>query len=597
MIEEAIRPSMADRREPEPKTADPVEPLRQPSPAEVRAELERILVSQCFARAGRASDLLRFLVDQTLAGAGPRLKGYTIGVQVFGRPADFDAQADPLVRVEAGRLRGRLLEYYAAEGDSDPVRIEVPRGRYSVVCRYARPVDAAVAAPRRALPRRRDLLSTRGGAVALGTLLLAALGVIAWQQRAFVEADQALDVFERGGTEWPRLVVMPFENLSNEPRLDRLAASVTEELLVALAQRDLVVVATQTSWYRGGGGANRVTATETGGYVLTGSVRGGPEHARVTVRLIEAEGGRQLWTAGYDESLGNAALAELQARVARDVSLAAAPYGLIYDAELARAQRRQDAPGLGDCFARYYEYRRHIGVAAHREALRCFRSAAERKPQSVHARAGLAMLYVDEFAFRFTHDPAQSLAAARVATAEALAIDRDNYRANLALMWLGFFDGDPQLRQTIERTLALRPDSAEVLANAGAVLVIAGDTAAGLPLLERANARAKRPTRNYQLANAIAHLRAGRSEEALLAAQAIDTPDWISPHVIAAAAGGLSGHYDVARAAAQRILELDPAFETEVLGDIERWHFDREYAGQLLTGLRAAGLEIVDRRP
>jgi adenylate cyclase len=424
--------------------------------------------------------------------------------------------------------------------------------------------------------------------------LIFALGVITWQQRALVEADRALDGFQRERTEWPRLVVAPFENLSSEPRLDRLAVSMTEELMIALGQRDLLVVATRTSWYGHGGDAGGATAIAAGGYVFTGSVRGGPELARVTVRLIEAEGGVQIWSAAYDESYGSEAFAELPARVARDMALVAAPYGPLYDAELARTHRVQEVPALRECFARYYDYRRHIGAAAHREALRCFRSVAERKPQSVHARAGLAMLYLDEYGFRFTRDPAQSLAAARVATAEALAIDRDNYRANLALMWLQFFDGDPELRETTERTLALRPDRAEVLANAGALLVIAGDSAAGLPLLDRANARASRPPRNYQLAMAIAHLRAGRTEEALSAAQAIDTPDWIAPHLIAAAAAGLGGHHDVARAAAQRILELDPGFEAEVKNDLNRWRYDRAYRERLIDGLRAAGLRIAE---
>src|SRR5687767_8522939 len=109
----------------------------KPSTSEVHAALQRILASRCFQQAERASDFLRFVVEQTLAGAGQRLKGYTIGVEVFGRPADFDAQSDALVRVEAGRLRRRLLEYYAGEGAADPVRIELPRGAYAAAYRFA----------------------------------------------------------------------------------------------------------------------------------------------------------------------------------------------------------------------------------------------------------------------------------------------------------------------------------------------------------------------------------------------------------------------------------------------------------------------------
>jgi hypothetical protein len=102
----------------------------------VRSELERILASRCFEQAARSSKFLRFVVGETLAGQGDRLKGYTIAIEVFGRSQDFDAQSDPLVRVEAGRLRRRLTEYYADEGRADSVRIELPRGSYNVTASY-----------------------------------------------------------------------------------------------------------------------------------------------------------------------------------------------------------------------------------------------------------------------------------------------------------------------------------------------------------------------------------------------------------------------------------------------------------------------------
>ena len=84
----------------------------------------------------KASAFLLALVDEshiteTLEGRGERLKGYTIARKVFERPETFDPLVDPLVRVEAGRLRDKLREYYEAEGQNDPVRIELPKGSYA----------------------------------------------------------------------------------------------------------------------------------------------------------------------------------------------------------------------------------------------------------------------------------------------------------------------------------------------------------------------------------------------------------------------------------------------------------------------------------
>ena len=94
--------------EPNATTASP------PSAEQVKAELARVLGSAVFAQAGRSTEFLRFVVEETLEGRGDRLKGYTIAIEVFGKPPEFDAQTDPLVRVEAGRLRRRLIEYYHA---------------------------------------------------------------------------------------------------------------------------------------------------------------------------------------------------------------------------------------------------------------------------------------------------------------------------------------------------------------------------------------------------------------------------------------------------------------------------------------------------
>src|SRR5688500_7731438 len=166
----------------------------KPSAADVRAELERILGSRCFQQAGRASHFLRFVVEQTLAGARERLKGYTIGVEVFGRPPDFDAQSDALVRVEAGRLRRRLVEYYASEGVGDPVRIELPRGSYAVGVHFTQPA-AELAAP----PGTSGVSAPAGAtapwrqvAALLVVLLVAASGVIAWQRNMLTQAQQTL---------------------------------------------------------------------------------------------------------------------------------------------------------------------------------------------------------------------------------------------------------------------------------------------------------------------------------------------------------------------------------------------------------------------
>jgi len=92
--------------------ADSPYPTDDDIPAsDVRAELARILASEDFQRSGRLSDFLTFVVEKTLCGDDADIKGYTIGIEVFGKPDSFDPETDASVRVDATRLRRALANY------------------------------------------------------------------------------------------------------------------------------------------------------------------------------------------------------------------------------------------------------------------------------------------------------------------------------------------------------------------------------------------------------------------------------------------------------------------------------------------------------
>ena len=105
----------------------------------MRAQLERLVASADFDVPERARKFLRYVVEETLAGRGDRIKAYSVGTEVFERDASFDAQSDPVVRIEAGRLRRALEHYYLVAGQSDPVLIDIPKGAYVPTSRRAAP--------------------------------------------------------------------------------------------------------------------------------------------------------------------------------------------------------------------------------------------------------------------------------------------------------------------------------------------------------------------------------------------------------------------------------------------------------------------------
>jgi Tol biopolymer transport system component len=97
--------------------------------SQIRNQLERILASDVFTRSERLSSFLRFVVEQTLSGRTSGLKEQVLGAELYGKGPEFDGAADPIVRVDARRLRDKLREYYA-EFPRDPVLISLPKGSY-----------------------------------------------------------------------------------------------------------------------------------------------------------------------------------------------------------------------------------------------------------------------------------------------------------------------------------------------------------------------------------------------------------------------------------------------------------------------------------
>ena len=99
------------------------------SPSEIRAELARVVESPEFSVTERVRAFLRYVVEETLSGRADRIKAYSIAIEVFERDEAFTPD-DPVVRIEAGRLRRALERYYLVAGQTDPVQIDIPKGGY-----------------------------------------------------------------------------------------------------------------------------------------------------------------------------------------------------------------------------------------------------------------------------------------------------------------------------------------------------------------------------------------------------------------------------------------------------------------------------------
>ncbi len=117
-------------------------------------QIERIIHSHALRKAESLCKLLRYLAHHAMTQPGIPLKEYQIATEVFGRPHDFNPQADSAIRVQAGRLRLKLIDYYSHEGVADPIVVEMPNGFYAIQFHVRElslvpPGPVALPAPRR----------------------------------------------------------------------------------------------------------------------------------------------------------------------------------------------------------------------------------------------------------------------------------------------------------------------------------------------------------------------------------------------------------------------------------------------------------------
>jgi adenylate cyclase len=296
----------------------------QPTPDEIRAQLDRLLASAVFATTARLRRFLRYVVERSLAGEGDQLKEYAIGVAVFDRDEHYDPRIDSIVRVEAGRLRTKIDEYYNAAGGEDTVRIRIPRGGYAPVFErgqrtIAAPVTA-VAAPGRAVgaaaPARR--LAAWRPALTLVAIVTVLTLVLAWQNRA-QESRSGPSV---------TIAVLPFACYSMDAADQMLAARLTDGVTRELARIGAVGVLSHASalQFAGAGRPLReIARTLKVDIVVETTVEAQGDRVRIHARLVDAlvdrKGG---WMQSFDGQ--RADLSTLQRGMAAAITAAAQQY-------------------------------------------------------------------------------------------------------------------------------------------------------------------------------------------------------------------------------------------------------------------------------
>jgi TolB-like protein len=366
-----------------------------------RRQLDRILASPGFARNGRLSRFLRFVVERHLEGRDAELKESLLAIEVFGRPPDYDPKQDPIVRTEASRLRARLSEYYLAEGKNDPVVIEVPRGAYVPVVREVEG-DAGAGGLARGKAAHKGL-GTRwvwraAGAVALVSVLAGA----GWWRLQHLNAPIPI-------------AVLPLMNLNQDPASDYFADGLTGEIIRNLSIIDGLKVRSESSSFAFKGKPQR--ARDAGkqleaDYLVEGSVLRSGQLLRISVQLVRASDDSPLWSDRYDRELKD--IFAIQDEISR---------GIVNNLrlQLGRGRRRYETSTEAyDLYLRARAWRGRVRDSDQHISL--FEAAIQKDPTFAPAYAALAVAYVVRSG-NSNFDAPEEVAKLRAAAQKAVELD------------------------------------------------------------------------------------------------------------------------------------------------------------------------------
>lgn len=467
--------------------------------AAVRAGLDRVLASDAFRGAPQLSSFLSYIVERKLEGRGAELKGYTIAVEALGRPADFDPQSDPIVRVEAGRLRKALSQYYAGDGADDPIRVSMPVGAYVPVFEPAterrRPDDAvaddgadpdAPAAP--ALAPRRAGRFRRWPAMLGLTSMCVVLPLAVWfrnepgeqparaappriEQATLVE--QATRMAGVNATaDLPVIAVSASESVT-DPELRGIIQAFTGPLVDAMARfDDLVSIKAPAD-----------TVPDGVDYVFEINATRVEDVIEGFGRLRSVKDGRIVWTTSVGRKIlkgpGDPQLVEMARRLAIRL---AEPFGIIY-ADYRQVSR---SPQMR-CLFQALTLRRTMKPEDHLATRNCLQAVIEKDPAFHPAWVQFARVTLDEYTSGLNPLPGPPLDRALSAALTAVRLAPSSARAQQVMMDVQFASGaiEDALKAGHE-ALTRNPYDPDIMADVGARYVQLNRPAEGLPLLQRA---------------------------------------------------------------------------------------------------------------
>lgn len=541
----------------------------------VTAQLERILSSSDFNASRRLKNFLRFVVMETLKGNAGQIKAYTIAVTVFGRTNSFDPQTDPVVRIEAGKLRSKLEHFYYARAGKEAIRIDIPKGGY---------IPTFEVLPQGAGAQKlEDGSEARGGGKGFNPA-----GTSNFQMG--FEAEEYLGA---------SIAVLPFVNLSRDGRMDSFIDGLAEEITGGLTRFEDLRAASSYS-ARQFKEQTSVSVCDIADalsvrFILHGTIQADGDTVRVCAALTHAETGANIWAQRFDGNSAALSLFSIQEDITQKVvAQLGDSFGPIHRSLLKEFQQRDGAvePAPAKAALCYKRWVAGMERELFNEARSVLEKAAAAQPDSASTLAMLAHIYASDYRLGFNGVPeALGRALETAKRAQRLDINCQGAYFSEALVHYLLRDRE-QFRRSIEQVLPLNPFNPFMTVSVGMLLGLSGQIARAVDMVERSVRLSPYSPCWHHIIPFMDYYIKEEYELALNEALQINTPGCFWDPLLRAAAYGQLGRRGEVREAYAELLRVQPKFVENQEKLLQGLFFSDPMLKKVLGGLKAAGLLV-----
>lgn len=518
----------------------------------VHAQLARIIGSRQFCNAPRLSRFLAYVVEQSLCGRADRLKGYTIGLEVFDKGANFDPQTDTIVRVQARALRQKLDQYYSQDGAHDPVYIAIAKGGYE---------------PTFFVSWNDDIRQRPEGATQVLSSRKPSIAVLPFAQFG-PDADHAF--LAHGLTE------RTISNLSRFKDLSVFSGSTTER-----AKLDRMSVAQMYDLFHPD-------------FVLEGSFCVRADSVETCIELVAAAKDEVIMTDRINvEKMPSdiyTMLDELAARIAARIAVEYGPIG-----HFARRTGRPGTQARWDTYcwiSRYFESGVTLDQIGRQKIKAGLTKAVTQDPESSDAHAALAMLEIESYrAMSATESDRGTLEAAMKHALRAVRLDPESAMAHQSLAIAYFHDRRfVDFRASVARAVMINPGHSDMLATFGICHAALAEWDDAIPMLDRAAALNPLHPGWYRIPKAMFLAMTHTADAAIAELEQSPLPGFYAFHFMLLWFHVEAGDMSAAQFEKDRLLAVAPDVEKLVLRHFETWCLNKAMADRILSAFRKVGL-------